>query len=145
MYNVQFYSTIYGKCMFHELKFWTLPLLIEPRHDKTNKISVRPAKTQISLGICPVWSESLLCTQWVAKDPSFPHADSEYSDQIGRMPRLIFAWRTLTLLVLSCRGSIIKFTMAFDTFSDVRQFKEFSSPVRTSELFLLHTSIQKNR
>ena len=25
-------------------------------HDKTNKISVRPAKTLISLGICPVWS-----------------------------------------------------------------------------------------
>ena len=23
----------------------------EPRHDKTNKMSVRPAKTQISLGI----------------------------------------------------------------------------------------------
>ena len=27
----------------------------EPRHDKTNKRSVRPAKTQISLGIRPVW------------------------------------------------------------------------------------------
>ena len=26
----------------------------EPRHDKTNKMSVRPAKTQISLGIHPV-------------------------------------------------------------------------------------------
>ena len=26
----------------------------EPRHDKTNKLSVRPAKTQISLGIRPV-------------------------------------------------------------------------------------------
>ena len=32
----------------------------EPQHDKTNKMSVRPAKTQISLGICPVWSESSL-------------------------------------------------------------------------------------
>ena len=32
----------------------------EPRHDKTNKMSVRQAKTQISLGIRPVWSESLL-------------------------------------------------------------------------------------
>ena len=39
----------------------------EPRHDKTNKMSVRP-KTQISLGIRPVWSES---SAW-AKDPSFP-------------------------------------------------------------------------
>ena len=70
-------------------------------------MSVRPAKTQISLGIRPVWSESSLCTQWVAKDPSFLHADSEDSDQTGRMPRLIwvFAGRTATLLVLSCRGS----------------------------------------
>ena len=68
----------------------------EPRHDKTNKVSVRPAKTQISLGIRPVWSESSLCAQWVAKDPSFLHADSEDSDQTGRMPRLIwvFAGRT---------------------------------------------------
>ena len=32
----------------------------EPQHDKTNNMSVRPAKTQISLGIRPVWSESLL-------------------------------------------------------------------------------------
>ena len=47
------------------------------------------------------------CDQWVAKDPRFLHADSEDSDQTGRMPRLIwvFAGRTLTLLVLSCRGS----------------------------------------
>ena len=41
------------------------------------KNDVRPAKTQISLRIRPVWSESSLCAQWVAKDPSFLHADSE--------------------------------------------------------------------
>ena len=70
-------------------------------------MSVHPANTQISLGIRPDWSESSLCTQWVAKDQSFLHADSDDSDQTGRMPRLIgvFAGRTLTLLVLSCRGS----------------------------------------
>ena len=68
----------------------------EPLHDKTNKITVRPAKTPISLGIRPVWSESSLCTQWVAKDPSFLHADSEDSDQTERITRLIwvFAGRT---------------------------------------------------
>ena len=49
--------------------------LSEPRHDKPNKMSVRPAKTQISLGIRPVWSESSLCAQWWAKAPSFLHAD----------------------------------------------------------------------
>ena len=32
----------------------------ELRHNKTNKMSVRLAKTQISLGICLVWSESSL-------------------------------------------------------------------------------------
>ena len=40
------------------LFFVNLPY--EPRHDKTNKVTVRPAKTQISLGIHPVWSESSL-------------------------------------------------------------------------------------
>ena len=86
----------------------------EPPRDKTNNVAVRPAKTQISLGIqkdlfsiCPVWSESSLCAQWVAKGPSFLHADNEDSDQTGRMPRLnwVFAGRTLTLLVLSRGGS----------------------------------------
>ena len=83
---------------------WTI---YEPRHDKTNKMSVRPAKTQISVGIRPVWSESSLHAQWVAKNPSFLLADSEDSDQTGRTPRLIwvFAGRTAILLVLSCRGS----------------------------------------
>ena len=40
-------------------------------------------------------------------DPSFLHADSEDTDQTGRIPRLIlvFAGRTVILLVLSCRGS----------------------------------------
>ena len=49
------------------------------------------------------------CAQWVAKNPRFLLADSEDSDQAGRMPRLIwvFAGRTGTLLVLSCRGSIM--------------------------------------
>ena len=38
------------------LKCWSY----EPPHDKTSKMTVRPAKTQISLGISPDWSESLL-------------------------------------------------------------------------------------
>ena len=48
--------------------------------------------------------QSLLWALWVAKDPRFLLADSEASDQTGRMPRLIwvFAVLTLILLVLSC-------------------------------------------
>ena len=68
----------------------------EPQLDKTNKVTVRPAKTRISLGIHPVWSDSSLCAQWVAKNPSFLHVDSEDS---------VFAGHTATLLVLSCHGS----------------------------------------
>ena len=49
-------------------------------------------KTQISLGIHPDWSESSLCTQWVAKDPSFLHSDLEDYDQTGPMPRLIWVF-----------------------------------------------------
>ena len=35
----------------------------EPRHDKTNNVSVRPAKTQISLGIRPIWS--IFAVRWM--------------------------------------------------------------------------------
>ena len=43
-----------------EATFDLKPVLFGPRHDKTNKMSVHPAKTQISLGIRQVWSESSL-------------------------------------------------------------------------------------
>ena len=44
---------------------------------KPTKWHVCPVMTQISLGICPVWSQSLLCAVWVAKDPLFLQLDSE--------------------------------------------------------------------
>ena len=111
------------KCWFHKLlcvytwhKNWTHTPLIQKikiwaASWQTNKVSVRPAKTQISLGIRPVWSESSLCAQWVGKDPSFLPVESKDSDQAGQMPRLIwvFAGHTATLLVLSKGGSIIQF------------------------------------
>ena len=111
LFYVSFCPLSLPLCVGGWLRFVALPglfcWLFEPRHDKTNKMSVRPAKTQISLGIRLVWSESSLCAQWVAKGPKFLQADSEDSDQTGRMARLIwvFAGRTLILLVLSCRGS----------------------------------------
>ena len=65
----------------------------EPPHDKTNKISVRPAKSQISLGICPVWSESSPGAQWVGKDPSFLHADrKDWSDWADDQADLSLRW-----------------------------------------------------
>ena len=88
---------------------WSVPIfrIFELRHDKTKNMSVRPAKTQISLGIRPVWSESSL-SAWRKLGPLATHwVHSKDSDQTRRMPRLIwvFAGRTATLLVLSCRGS----------------------------------------
>ena len=63
---------------------------------KPTKWPVLPAKTQISLGIRPVWSEPSLYAQCVAKILSFLHADNEDSDQTGWMSMLIwvFAGRT---------------------------------------------------
>ena len=63
---------------------------------KPTQWHVRSAKTQISLGIRPVWSESLL-SAWRKLGSLATHcAHSEDSDQTGWMPRLIwvFAERT---------------------------------------------------
>ena len=81
----------------------------EPRHEKTNKLSVCPAKTQMSLGIRPVWSESSLSAWGNLWSLAVHWTHSDDSDQTGRMPRLIwvFAGCTLILLVLSCRGSLL--------------------------------------
>ena len=76
---------------------------------KTRTWLVRTAKTQISLGIRPVWSESFL-SAWRKLGSLATHwAHSEDSDRTGRMPRLIwdFAGRTVILLVLSWGGSFV--------------------------------------
>ena len=53
---------------------------------------VRPAKTQISLGIRQNWSESSL-SAWRKLGSLATHwAHSEGSDQTGRMPRLIWVF-----------------------------------------------------
>ena len=47
-----------------------------------SSIDMCPAKVQISLCICAVWSESSLSKFWIAKDKKFLHADNENSDHI---------------------------------------------------------------
>ena len=81
----------------------------EPRHDNTNKVSVRSAKTQFSLGIRTVWSESSLSAWRNLWSLATHWAHSEDSDQTRRMPRPIwvFAGRTLLVLVFSCPGSLL--------------------------------------
>ena len=77
---------------YNSTKYKALLTEFEPPHDKTNKMTVCLVKTRISLGICPVWSVSSPCAQWVAEDPVFLHADSKDPDQTGRMPKLIWVF-----------------------------------------------------
>ena len=75
---------------------WRIIIYMSLRMTNPTKWPMCPAKTQISLGVCPVWSVSSLCALWVDKDSRFLHADSKDSDRTGRMPRLswVFAGRT---------------------------------------------------
>ena len=59
---------------------------------KPTKWRVRPAKTQISLGIRPVWSESSPCAQWIAKDSSFLHERRLWSDWVDAQADLSLCW-----------------------------------------------------
>ena len=100
-------------------KFYRLFLIVfqlnESPHDKTNKMDVRPAKTQISLGIRPDWSESLL-SAWRNIGSLATHwAPSKGSDQTGPAPRLISVLLGATIISLvlswgwlkaSCEGDV---------------------------------------
>ena len=75
-------------------------------HDKTNKMTVRPAKAKISLGI---WSESSLSAWRKFGSLATDWAHSEDSDQTERMPMLIWVFAGLShfvgfvmLLLISC-------------------------------------------
>ena len=72
---------------------------------KPTKWPVRPAKTQFSLGIRPVWSETLL-SAWRNIGPLTTYwAPSEDSDQTGRMPRLIWVFAGRTSFCWFCRAA----------------------------------------
>ena len=114
---------------------------------KQTKWHVRPAKTLISLGICPVWSESSLCTQWVAKDPGFLHADSKDSDQTGRMPRLIwvFAGRTchfVGFVTRRLKWDCILYVLEYFLFTLVRTLSGAEDP--TCQLWLKRNATLKD-
>ena len=75
-----------------------------PSDQKSTALTTQPRRH-----LSPVWSESSL-SAWRKLGSLATHwAHSEDSDQTGRMPRRIwvFAGRTLILLVLSCRGSLL--------------------------------------
>ena len=72
---------------------------------KPTKWHVRPAKTQISLGIRPVWSESSLSAWSKLGFLAIHWAHSEDSDQAGWMPRLIWVYAGRTC---RCVGFVMR-------------------------------------
>ena len=117
--------------------------------NKTNKMIVRPAKTQISLGIRPVWSEFLL-SAWRKLGSLATHwAYSEDSEQTGRMARLIWVFTgcTVILLVLSWGGSfLVSFYLTFSLlgFSKlgwVHHFHGYRRPAAGPDHFLAEYTI----
>ena len=97
-----------GDTLDNTIRIWKIQTSEEMSHSSTKptKWCVCPAKTQISLGICPVWSESSLCSQWVAEDPRFLHVDSKDSDQPGWMPMPRLIW-----VFAGCTGHFVDFVM----------------------------------
>ena len=79
-----------------------------PPHDKTNKMACAPAKTQISLGIRPVWSVFTVRMKkvWVL---SYPLSAQRrlWSDWADAQADLSLRWRTCHLLVLPWGGSYL--------------------------------------
>ena len=85
---------------------WFVILQMRGCMTKRTNWHLRPAKTQISLGIRPVWSESSL-SAWRKVGSLATHwAHSEESDQTGRMPRLIW-------VCAGCTDHFVGFVMSW--------------------------------
>ena len=70
--------------------------IIELQHDKTSKVICAPSEDSEQPGHLPSLIRVFACTQWVAKDPRFLHANSEDADRTVRMPRLIWVFAGCT-------------------------------------------------
>ena len=90
-------TALFDTAILHDLLNLFSRLLIfvhckQCRMTKPTKWLARPAKTQIRLSICPVWSEPSLST-WRNIGPIASHwAHGKDSDQTGWMPRLIWVF-----------------------------------------------------
>ena len=113
--------------------------IYEPPHVKTNKMTMRPAKTQISLGIRPVWSVLAVCMT-NAFGGELPIAYIERTAKtlirLGGCPGWsVFAGRTVILLVLSWGDSICVYAIKF------REIRTLRTPMINCSLqILLHVA-----
>ena len=70
---------------------------------KTSDFSLLSVKTEKHrTSFTAQFDQSLLCAQWVAKDPVFLHADSEHSDQTDRWTNTMFIERPLSTGLAMC-------------------------------------------
>ena len=113
-------------------------IYLSRRMSKPTKLPVCPAKTQISLGICPVWSASSL-SAWGNLGSLATHwAHSEDIDQTAQMPRLIwvFAWRTCHFVGFVMLRLISYFDVQFKFFAVgfIQSSKVITGAERTHEI-----------
>ena len=111
----------------------------EPPHDKPTKWHVRQAKTQISLGIRPVLSESSLsawrnlgslATHWAQSKDWWDWADAQ-ADLICRWAPRPFC--------LFCHAAAHYDQLTFIG-CDCEHWQEIISPIRSLSFFYVHTS-----
>ena len=102
----------------------------------TTKPTKWPVKTKISLGIRPYWSEASL-SAWRNIGPLATHlGHSEYSDQTGWMPRLIWVF-------IGCTGSA-SFVMlrlkcvSLTHFGPFRSYASFADSLNSFSDLILH-------
>ena len=87
--------------------------------DKTNNMTVRPAKTQISLGIHPIWSESLLsawryiassATHWAHCEdwPDWADAQADLSLRWAHRPYCLFCHEAAHLSVRALPKALLR-------------------------------------
>ena len=82
-------------------------LIIEPTHDKTNRMTCAPSEDSDKLGHPPSLIRNfVVCTQWIVKDPGFLHADSEDSRLIW-----LFATRTYHFFFVRCHEAALMATL----------------------------------
>ena len=86
------------------MTYWSHSLYFRRLMTKPTKLHVRPAKTQINLGIRPVWSESSLSTWGKLKSLAIIRVHGEASDRTGWMSRLIWVFA-------GCKGQFVGFVM----------------------------------
>ena len=88
------YPSVHHTILVHHLQnVRDTVFIFEPPHDKTYKMGVCPAKTQISLDICPVWSESSLST-WGKLGSLATHCvlSEDWSDWVDAKAYLSLRW-----------------------------------------------------